>query len=87
MCLGQKGQVDRTLRIKVLVKTESKQARVEIIDGANFVVYVDEKAVAGKANKRLIEILSDKFGVPKSRISIVRGAKSREKIIELGYEG
>jgi len=50
---------------------------------ASFDVKVDEKAVDGRANKRLVEILSDHFKVPRSRISIVRGAKSRDKIVEV----
>jgi uncharacterized protein YggU (UPF0235/DUF167 family) len=54
------------LLIKVLVKTESKRARVETIDRASFVVYVDEKAIPWRANGRLVKILSDKFGFPKS---------------------
>ena len=50
---------------------------------ASFDVKVDEKAVGGRANKRLLEILSEHFEVPRSRISIVRGVKSRDKIVEI----
>ena len=44
---------------------------------------IDEKAESGRANKRLLEILSAHFGVPKSKIAIVRGAKSRDKILSV----
>ncbi len=37
----------------------------------------------GKANKSLITLLSAHFDVPKSAIMIVRGDKSRLKIIEI----
>lgn len=37
----------------------------------------------GKANKKLIEVLSDAMDISKGRISIVKGEKSHEKIIEI----
>jgi len=46
-------------------------------------VYLKAKALEGKANEALIRVLSDHFGVPKSRIKIVRGEKSRNKLIEV----
>jgi len=65
------------------VKTNAKESRVESIDESTFVVHVDERPVQGRANKRLLEILSDYFNLPKSKISIIHGATSTEKIIEL----
>jgi uncharacterized protein len=69
--------------IRVHVTPNSKDARVTRTGDASFDVKVDEKAVGGRANKRLVEILSEYFGVPRSKISIVRGAKSREKTVEV----
>ncbi len=37
----------------------------------------------GKANEELIELLSQYFGIPESRITIKRGHTSRIKIIEI----
>ena len=51
-----------------------------------FEVRVDEKAVGGRANKRLLEVLAEHFKVPKSRISILRGTKSRNKIVQVILE-
>ena len=50
---------------------------------ASFEVKVDEKAMGGRANKRLLEILSDYFQIPKSGIVMVSGARSRDKILEV----
>jgi uncharacterized protein len=69
--------------IQVHVTANARGPRVTRVDDADFEVRVDEKAVGGRANKRLVEILADHFGVPKSRISIVRGAKSRDKVVEV----
>lgn len=61
----------------------SRRASVVKLDETTFEVKVDERATGGAANRRLLEILSRHLGVPKSRISIVRGAKSRDKILEV----
>lgn len=55
---------------------------VEVEKGV-YEVKVDERAIGGRANKRLVEILSNHFKVPKSRIFIISGAKSRDKTLEL----
>lgn len=69
--------------IRVHVTSNSKEARVTKVGEASFDVKVDEKAMGGRANRRLVEILSEHFKVPRSRISIVRGAKSRDKMVEV----
>jgi len=69
--------------IRVHVTPNAMEARVTRVDEASFEVRVDEKASEGRANKRLVEILAEHFKVPKSRISIVRGAKSRDKTVEV----
>ena len=69
--------------INVHVTANTKEARVIKLDETNFEARVDERAEDGQANKRLLEILSSYFNVPKSRIRIVRGSKSRDKVIEV----
>jgi uncharacterized protein len=69
--------------ISVHVTPNSKESRVTKVGEASFDVKVDEKATGGRANKRLVEILSEHFGVPRSKISIVRGVKSRDKTVEV----
>lgn len=69
--------------IQVRVTSNAKEARVTGTGDTGLEVRVDERAVGGRANKRLLEILSKHFNVPKSRITIVKGAKSRDKIVEV----
>ncbi|MGA2874366.1 MAG: DUF167 domain-containing protein [Nitrososphaerales archaeon] len=69
--------------IRVSVTSNSKKASVTKISETELEVRVDEAAVQGRANKRLVEILSTHFNVPKSKIRIVRGAKSRDKIVDV----
>ncbi len=42
------------------------------------------RAVDGEANRALIRWLADHFGVPKSRVHIVRGVRSRRKTVRIG---
>ncbi|MDP2629111.1 MAG: DUF167 domain-containing protein [Candidatus Harrisonbacteria bacterium] len=37
----------------------------------------------GEANEELIELISEQFQVPKRRVGIIAGAKSKTKIIEI----
>jgi len=70
------------MKIKVLVKPNAKRSKVESTNDV-YIVHVDAPPIKGKANKRLIEILAKYFGVPKSRIKIIHGHNSREKLIEI----
>jgi len=69
--------------IRVRVTTNAKAVRVVKVGEADFEVKVDERALNGRANKRLVEILSEHFKVPRSRIIIVSGARSRDKVLEV----
>ena len=71
------------MRIRVCVKIKAARAEVTKIDDNNYEVRVNENATEGKANKRLIEILSKHFCVSKSKILIVSGSRSREKIVDV----
>jgi hypothetical protein len=46
-------------------------------------IYLTAVPVDGRANRDLIKLLSEKLDVSKSKISIIRGEKSSEKIIEI----
>ncbi len=67
--------------ISVRVTPNARLPSVTEVGEARFEVKVDAKAEGGRANKRLVEIMSEHLGVPKSRIVIVRGARTREKVL------
>jgi hypothetical protein len=52
---------------------------------ADGVAHVRLKAapVEGAANRALSELLARRLGVPKSDVSVVRGAGSRDKVVEV----
>ena len=75
----------RSKLIRVHVTPNAKEARVVKV-GDTFEVRVDERAINGRANKRLLEILSKHFVIPKSRIFIAKGMRSRDKIVQVNLE-
>jgi len=69
--------------IKVKVKPGSKNE--EIIEGDIWKVNLKERAINGKANKKLIVLLSKRFRVKSSKIKI-KNPKSRLKFVEIKNE-
>ena len=69
--------------IRVYVTPNAREARVVKVSDNYFEVRVDEMAVGGRANKRLREILAEHFKVQKSRISILKGTKTRNKLVQV----
>ncbi len=72
--------------IKVYVTPNAREARVVKVSDDYFEVRVDERAVGGRANKRLLELLAEHFKVQKSRISILKGTRTRNKLVQVILE-
>lgn len=69
--------------IHVNVKPGAKEERVEKVSEGEFEISVKERAEDNEANKRVVNILSKKFGVDFRKIRI-KNPKSRKKIVEIG---
>jgi len=68
------------LNIEVRVIPSAKEIKFE----ENFLkIKLSSKPQDGKANRELVEILSEKLGIPKSKIKIVRGEKQRKKLLKI----
>jgi uncharacterized protein (TIGR00251 family) len=72
--------------IRVYVTPNAREARVVKVRDDYFEVRVDAMAVGGRANKRLLEILAEHFKVQRSRISILKGTKTRNKLVQVTLE-
>ena len=72
--------------ISVFVTPNAKRPRTVRVSEDYLEAWVDETAVGGRANKRLLEILAEHFKVPISKISIVRGTRSRNKLVQVILE-
>ena len=69
---------------KISIRVIPNAKKSEIVEGDVLRVRVKAPAIEGKANKELISVLSKHYKINKSKIRIVKGEKSRDKLIELG---
>jgi hypothetical protein len=70
------------MKIQVKVKPNSSTEEVSR-EGDSFIVKVKEPPKEGKANHAIIRLLAEHFGVAKSRVRILSGLKSKNKVIEV----
>lgn len=68
------------MKLFVRVKTNAKMERVEELDPTHFKIAVKAVPVDGKANKAVAKALAKHLGVAVSRIELVSGASSRDKV-------
>ncbi len=71
------------MKISVLVKPNSRKESVERLSDGALEVRVNAPPVEGQANEAVIEALARHFSVPKSAVSIVRGARGKKKVVEI----
>ena len=71
------------MKIKIFIKPNSKVNEVIPQNDGTYIVRVAAPAVEGKANTKLLEVLSMHFKKTKSSFVITSGLKSRNKIIEI----
>lgn len=71
------------MRISVKAKPSSREEKVEKIDDSNFVVSVKEPPEKGKANEAIRNALAVYFKTGSSRVKIISGYSSRNKVIEI----
>lgn len=70
------------MKIQVEVKPNSKTEEVSQ-EGDSFIVKVKEPPKEGRANRAVIKLLAEHFGVPQSQVKILSGFKSKNKVIEV----
>ena len=68
---------------KIIVKPGTSQKKIIETAPGELTVYLRAKAHDGEANDALVKMLSKHFKVPKTSIKILRGAKSRHKLVEI----
>jgi hypothetical protein len=70
------------MKLDIRVIAHAKKERI-VETSLGLKVYVRAPAIAGRANERTIELLSEHLNVPKSRLNIIRGQSSKTKVIEI----
>lgn len=67
--------------IKLKVKTNSKENKVEKLKDDEFRVFVKLKPEQGQANQKVLDLMSDYLHIPRQKISFVKGHTSPSKIV------
>jgi len=73
------------LRVRVVPK--AKRTGILGVSGDALKVAVAAPPEKGEANRELVELLATTFQVAKSRVQVVRGGSSRNKVVELALPG
>ncbi len=68
------------MRHSIRVIPKAKQNKV-VVEKDRLKVYLTAPAIEGRANEALIKILAEYLNVRKSEIRIIRGEKSRDKVV------
>lgn len=71
------------MKIFIRAKPGAREELVERVDENNFNVSVHAPPVKGLANQAIIKAVAEYFKIATSRIRIVSGFTSRQKILEI----
>jgi uncharacterized protein YggU (UPF0235/DUF167 family) len=71
------------MRFLVKVKTNTKKEKVQRLEAGSWLLSVKARATEGRANAAVVDLLSRYLEIAKGRITITRGHKSRNKVIEV----
>ena len=69
--------------ISVWVKPGASRNEVVVCEAGVWHIRISARAVEGKANQGLLELLSKRLRLPKSRLEIVRGQRGRRKQVSV----
>jgi uncharacterized protein len=74
------------MKIAVRIKPNAKENSVEETGRHQFLVKVKAPPKENKANQEMVGALAAYFGVPKSRVCILSGLKSKQKVVEIAVK-
>ncbi len=72
------------MKVFVFLKPNSRH-REEVVanDDGSLTVYTKVPAIEGRANLAAVKLVAKYYGVTSSRVKLVRGAASRNKVFEI----
>ena len=71
------------MKIFVKAKPFAKEEKIDRIDEIHFIVAVKEPPIKGAANRAIIKVLAKYFNISITKINLISGFSSREKIFEI----
>ena len=71
------------MELKVIAHVNSKKSRIEKDLFGDLHIYVSQPALEGRANRAIIEALAEHLNVSKSKVTLLKGQKSKLKIFKI----
>jgi uncharacterized protein (TIGR00251 family) len=75
--------VAQEAQIRVRLTPRAAREQIAAGDGGSYLVRVTAPSVDGRANDALCRLIARRAGVAPSRVTLVRGAKGREKVVSV----
>lgn len=76
---------EKKIRLNVKVHPGARNQEIQKIGEREYTVRILSPPAEGKANKEVIAVLASHFHLPPSRVKILKGQKSRQKVVVLEY--
>lgn len=71
------------MKLSIKVITRAKKNEIIKIGDLTYKVRVTSPPIDNQANKEIVSLLAKFFGLSKSKVKIIKGLRSKEKIIEV----
>ena len=69
--------------IKIKVQTNCKKEEIIKRGEDSFLIKVKEKPIQGKANDKVLEMISEHLDIGAKKIRIIKGSKTPNKLLEI----
>jgi uncharacterized protein (TIGR00251 family) len=76
----------KTIRLSVRVHPRSRRQKFKKLDENSYRIHVTSAPSKGEANEEVRELVARHWAIPVSRVKIVRGHKSRNKLITIEHD-
>ena len=74
---------EATITLKIHLQPRASRNGINGVQGDALKLRVTAPPVEGRANKALKKLLAQRLGIPPSRITIITGQRSREKLVQV----
>ena len=71
------------MKLRVRVIPNARRTEISGTREGELILRLNAPAIEGKANKAAVEFIANSLGIPRSRVALIAGEKSRHKIFEI----